>query len=306
MVDSVRFTLPSTNLFIRVDREITAEQYDAIQSNNIEEIANLTGFLSQFADLVCGTKKVEAVKLAVAMANLRNDASQRLTSAAALQRLVASPYQANFKFDTDHDGLVRARVICPDNTVLEWTAPPPSECRTLMNNILGPRPAAGEESRSQAPVDPDVASEFTDPGLTTASSRRSQTFIERDPEFELGYALSDMPACYHEVMKKLTQHETFKVLQKQLDAQRLVDLKDRMEMLVRSGLLSRSAVGSAQAPSPTIDDRIFAPHLQVRRMGDDAWLVTYQAKATNHDSPFSTYDATFLLSGKNALCLYAA
>lgn len=270
MVDFSRFVAPSTNLLFRFDREITEAQSKAINEKDASEIAKLTGPMSKFADWVCGTQKVAAIELAFKMAHSLSD-TERLESAIALERLLGPGHQPNFKFEI-LDGRVAASVACPDGTRLAWTTLLPDGLTRLRDGIRAAQTAT-------------VVSELEPKSFGAAS-------IELLP-----WAKSKADTKSEQrILDKLAGYGTFLEIQKHLDAQRREEINKRVQALKAAGVFDLVAGSGAQAPEPPTDNRFFTCHMQVRQTGNQDYLITYQAKAMNHDSPYSTYDVTLLLS----------
>jgi hypothetical protein len=289
-------TLRSNSLLLRFERAITAEDHAAIKNNDAKTIASLTSTLSIVGDWICGTNKVKAVRLAVAIANARNVPRVRLESAVALERLVAPAYKQNFAFERRPDGQVAVRVTGPDKEVWAFEAPPPPRLHTLTQPLSEPHPP------QPARYDALLAQAEDDPVLKEAPAE--PVFLEPTIEFELpGGRPAHMKPCYGEMLSTLGRYETFFALRTHLDGQRREQVEDSVQHLREAGFLF---VGDGTgSPPPTIDDRIFAPHLSVREMGPNSWLVDLTVAATNHDSPYSRYAATVLLSDEKMTCLYA-
>ncbi|AKK24641.1 hypothetical protein [Pandoraea oxalativorans] len=307
MADGPHFaTLRSNRPLLPFERHITAKDYAAIRNNDAKTIASLTSTLSIIGDWVCGTDKVKAVRLAVMIANEENDPLVRLESAAALERLATPAYKQNFAFERRPDGQVAVRITGPDKKVWAFEAPVPSRLDTLTTTIFGTeptQPVRPDAWRARAKDDPALTEALAHEGLPEALKLRSQPFLPPTIEFELlGGQPPHMKTCYAEMLHTLGRYETFCALREPLDEQRRQQVEDGVQHLSETGLLPFE--GGTGSPPPTIDDRIFAPYLSVREMGPNAWLVDLKFEATNHNSPYSRYEATVLLSGDKMAFLF--
>lgn len=294
----------STNIgLFAVNRRMSAAEFRKVgKARHVSEVTSRMGAL---VDWLCGTHKEMAKQLAHHVQNA-SDPQRRLASAVMLQKLVAAPYQGNFRFESVDETTVKFRVS-GRGIQQEVTVTPAPALTAVRDAILsvkragvmpagvaahGGRPAHGAQARQQAGAERGVASAGgprVDPIDLNACPRYQ--------ELTRGRANAWLVA----LLGALADPAAFWAIKAALDTQRELampaDLPRRQWMVAAGYLRERAATGALH----------FRPTLALTEPVPGVFQLAWHAEpeALEHKCAHRTFDVVLLVTRAHMHCLYA-
>lgn len=286
----------STNIwFFAVDRCLTEAEFHEI--GKARHVREVTSWLGTLADWFCSTRK-EAAKRLVYHIQHAKDPQIRLTSGVALQKLVAAPDKAHFRFESVDETTVKFRV-CAQSIRHEVTVAPTRALAAVRDAILKvKRDAAGPAGI-----------------LGHGAARRAVP--GRMPERPYGPTVEaiDLSACARyqelrrnrehapivELLDTLADPATFWAIRAALDKQRRAEVAADLPEHERPAPLSRAR------PRPVLDALHFKPTLEITEPAPGVFQVAWHAEPSDpeHKCAHREMDAVLLVTRSHLHCIYA-
>lgn len=282
----------STNIWpFAVDRRMSSTEFRRIgKARHVREVTSWRGAV---ADWICGTRKERARRLAYDLQHA-SDPQVRLTSAVALQQLVAAPYQRNFRFESLDAATVKLRISAP-GIAQEVTVTPARALTAVRDAILG-----GKQSGAAC----------ADALPRSAAERISgHTCAARVEPIDLSACLRYRELTRHRtqaplvaLLDTLADPATFWAIRTVLEQQREVAVKERgvsrRQWLTAAGYLRPRAAPAALHFRPTL--ALTEPTPGVFQL---AWHA--EPQAPEHKCAHRAFDAVLLVTRAHIHCIYA-
>ncbi|AKM33362.1 hypothetical protein AB870_24565 (plasmid) [Pandoraea faecigallinarum] len=276
----------STNRWLpAIDRRMTEAEFHEIgNARHFREIASWT---SALADWLCGTRKEAAKRLAYHILHA-NDPQVRMTSGVALQKLVAAPYKANFRFESLDDATVKFRVA-GRSVRQDVTVTPAGTLTAVRDAIVNVRNAAARHAAELGRMAVGMGVPTVEPIELSACAHYQ--------DLKRGGA----HATIVELLDSLASPATFWAIKAALEMQRTTAMQRDLhwrEWPVAAGGVTRRAVPDTLHFAPTLE--ITQPSAGVFQL---AWHAEPEAPA--HKCAHRAFDVVLLVTRAHMHCIYA-